>query len=67
MNAEVALGVLWGALAGLALGVLFFVGLWATVTRVGRARAAGGVLVASFLLRLALLAGGLYLVSRGGQ
>lgn len=67
MNAEVALGVLWGALAGVALGALFFLGLWATVTRVGRAKAAGGWLVASFLLRLALLAGGLYLVSRGGQ
>lgn len=87
MSTEAVWGLLWGALAGLALGALFFLGLWATVTRIGRggagrthagnavaggagsgrAGAAGAWLTGSFLLRLAGLGAGLFLVSRGGQ
>lgn len=67
MTSHLLLGLLWGAVAGAALGAAFFLGLWATVTRVGRTRAAGAWLVGSFLLRLTLFAGGLYLISRGGQ
>lgn len=66
MSADVVAGLLWGALAGVVLGVVFFLGLWATVTRVSRRQVAAAWLAASFVVRLALMGGGLYLVARGG-
>lgn len=55
---------LWALIAGLALGSLYFVGLWLTVRRMMQSRR-GGLpgLLASSLLRLALVVLGLYLVA----
>ena len=55
---------LWALIAGLVLGSLYFVGLWLTVRRIMQSRR-GGLpgLLASSLLRLALVALGLYLVA----
>jgi F1F0 ATPase subunit 2 len=55
-----------GAAAGLALGWLYFVGLWWTVQRVPHARRAGALLMVSFLLRAAVTVAGLLLVLRLG-
>ena len=60
-------GLLWGFAAGLALGAVFFLGLWATVQRVNSSRSSGALVAVSFVLRFALVAGGLYLVVRGGS
>ena len=60
-------GLLWGFAAGLALGAVFFLGLWATVQRVNASRSSGALVAVSFVLRFALVAGGLYLVVRGGS
>jgi F1F0 ATPase subunit 2 len=54
---------LWVLIAGLGLGSLHFVGLWLTVRRVAQLRLSGLGLLASLLLRLALVALGLYLVA----
>lgn len=67
MASDVVVGLLWGALAGLALGAVFFLGLWATVLRVNSSRSSGALVAVSFVLRFALVAGGLYLVVRGGS
>ena len=51
---------------GLLLGVAYFVGLWWTVSRVGRWRRPGRALAVSFALRAALLLAGLYPLARAG-
>ena len=67
MTSDVIVGLLWGFVAGLALGAVFFLGLWATVQRVNSSRSSGALVAVSFVLRFALVAGGLYLVVRGGS
>jgi len=67
MTSDVIVGLVWGFLAGLALGAVFFLGLWATVQRVNSSRSSGALVAVSFVLRFALVAGGLYLVVRGGS
>ena len=67
MTSDVIVGLLRGFVAGLALGAVFFLGLWATVQRVNSSRSSGALVAVSFVLRFALVAGGLYLVVRGGS
>lgn len=67
MTSDVIVGLVWGFLAGLAFGAVFFLGLWATVQRVNSSRSSGALVAVSFVLRFALVAGGLYLVVRGGS
>lgn len=55
-----------GAAAGLALGWLYFAGLWWTVQRVPHARRAGVLLMVSFLVRTAFTVAGLLVVLRLG-
>ena len=62
MNTSLMQG-LWALIAGLGLGSLYFVGLWLTVRRVAQSRLGGLGMLASLLLRLALVALGLYLVA----
>ena len=62
---DVSVSWLHGLLAlasGMGLGSLYFVGLWLTVRRVAQSRLGGLGLLTSLLLRLALIAVGLYLV-----
>lgn len=54
---------LWALIAGLGLGSLYFVGLWLTVRRMMESRRGGLGMLVSLLLRLALVALGLYLVA----
>jgi F1F0 ATPase subunit 2 len=58
--------LLLAAAIGAALGVLYFEGLWLTTSRLGSARLPGLLLVASFLVRAAVLSAGLVLVMTGG-
>lgn len=51
--------------AGAALGLLYFLGLWATVRRVAAMRRGSPWLVGSFVLRLAVLLVGLYWIGAG--
>jgi F1F0 ATPase subunit 2 len=51
-------------LAGLSLGALFFGGLWWTVSRAVTSRHPALWVSISFLLRLTVVLGGLYLVGR---
>lgn len=62
MNTSLMQG-LWALIAGLGLGSLYFVGLWLTVRRVTQSRLGGLGMLVSLLLRLALVALGLYLVA----
>jgi F1F0 ATPase subunit 2 len=59
-----AAGVATG-IAGFALGLLHFGGLRWTVARIARTRSPLGLLVASSVIRLALLIGALWLASGG--
>ena len=52
-----------GLATGVMLGVVFFGGLWWTVRRVLRYGAAGWWFVCSYLIRLAVIAAGLYVIS----
>lgn len=58
-------GLALAALAGAALGLLHFAGLWWTVERLARGRGRVGLLLASALVRLAVVAGGLFLIMQG--
>jgi F1F0 ATPase subunit 2 len=51
---------------GFAIGAAYFVGLWWTVSRVGRWRRPGTALAISFVLRFMLLLGGLALLLHFG-
>jgi len=62
----VALIVLVGFAAGLALGALHFAGLWQTLGRLPRTRMPGMLMVASLVGRLAVLLGGFYLLAHWG-
>lgn len=50
------------AIAGLFLGVLFFGGLWLTVSRGMQAKAPAVVFLLSFVLRMGITVAGFYLV-----
>lgn len=50
----------WPLVAGLGLGLLYFLGLWHTVRSLSTGRASPLWWLASLVLRLALLLGGLY-------
>lgn len=56
--------VAWGVMVGLALGGVFYGGLWWTVRRVS-GRAIGRWLVGSFLLRTLVVLVGFFAVARG--
>jgi len=57
--------LLLAAVAGLALGLLYFGGLWLTVRRIARTRHPGPLFALSLLLRMALTLAGFYLVMDG--
>lgn len=57
--------VVAAAAAGLVLGAVYFWGLWWTSRRVGTTRAPGLLFMGSFVVRMAILLGGLWLVTRG--
>ena len=57
--------VLGAVLAGSALGVVFFAGLWWTIRRGLSSRLAGLWFSGSFLLRTAIVVAGFYFVAQG--
>jgi F1F0 ATPase subunit 2 len=62
---SLALHVPLAALAGLVLGLLYFAGLWLTVRRLPRAPHPALWLLASFIVRAAVLGGGVVVVAAG--
>lgn len=64
MNAP-SLGLITALAGGMALGALFFAGLWLTVRTLGLSRHPGLLMAASYVLRMLLLIGGLYLLGSG--
>lgn len=59
------IGLVLGALAGLALGAFFFGGLWWTVRRAPDHPRPGLLVLGSFLVRSAALVAGLFAVGSG--
>ncbi len=53
------------ALAGIVLGILYFGGLWLTITRMRASKSPGIFLALSFILRTVLVIGGFYLITDG--
>lgn len=53
------------ALAGILLGVIYFGGLWLTIQKMGEVDRPVLLLAGSFIVRLALVLAGFYLVSNG--
>jgi F1F0 ATPase subunit 2 len=53
------------AVVGFLLGVLYFLGLWYTLQRLPQNGHPTLIIISSFLLRLAILLGGLYWVTDG--
>ena len=60
-----ALSLTLAFLAGLALGLVYFGGLWLTVQRLPTARRPGLLAALSLILRLGFVLGGFYLVMGG--
>ena len=58
--------LLIGLLVGLALGAVFYMGLWTTIGRASRARRPWVWFAGSFMLRLALVGLGLLLLAKNG-
>ena len=58
-------GVLAAVLAGAALGLVFFAGLWWTIRRGLSSKLAGLWFSGSFLLRTAIVIAGFYFVAQG--
>lgn len=58
--------LLLGAGAGLVLGTMFYLGLWATVRRASRATRPWTWFVCSLVLRVAIVAAGFLLLARSG-
>ena len=56
-------GALLALAAGVGLGAVYLLGLWATVRRLPTARWPGLLTLGSLLARLAVLMGGIYLVA----
>lgn len=61
-----AMGLTLSLLAGTALGLLYFLALWATVRRLRDSRRSVVLLLGSLLARLALAALGFYFIARFG-
>jgi len=59
------LDVLWAMLGGLGLGMLFYGGLWWTVSQLPDFRRPALILLGSALLRMGAMLGGLYWVAGG--
>jgi F1F0 ATPase subunit 2 len=53
------------ALAGIILGILYFGGLWLTITKMRTLKNPGIFLTLSFILRTVIVIGGFYLISAG--
>lgn len=60
-----AISIAGGLGAGLLLGAFFFVGLWWTVHRGVSSPQAALIFAASYLVRVAVLGGGLYILGNG--
>lgn len=65
MDQADVLSIFLGAGGGFLLGLLYFAGLWWTASRAGRVEQRGLLLLGSFGVRLALLLGGIFLLSGG--
>ena len=63
---ETGARLLLGAVAGLGLGSAFYLGLWATIVRAGRATRPWRWFVGSLVLRLVIVGTGFMLLARGG-
>jgi F1F0 ATPase subunit 2 len=59
--------VISGVAGGLAVGLVYFGALWATVRRIPDARSPGSLLLVSYVARLALAAAGFYGILRLGE
>lgn len=57
---------MFGLFVGIILGIVFFGGLYITVEKMSDVKNPSILLLISFVLRMAILIGGLYLVSRHG-
>lgn len=67
MTTDIAIAAEWlmAASVGIMLGCVYFGGLWLTVRQIPNARQPGLAMLASLLVRLALVAVGLYLLADG--
>lgn len=59
------LPLIFALLAGIILGLIYFLGLWETVRRLPQARRPILWMLASLILRLAFILAGLYLIGHG--
>lgn len=64
-NIAIVAELLLAASAGILLGCIYFGGLWLTIRRLTRWRQPGLTMMASLLVRLTLVAVGLYLLADG--
>jgi F1F0 ATPase subunit 2 len=67
MTTNIAIAVEWlmAASVGIMLGCVYFGGLWLTIRQIPHSRQPGLAMLASLLVRLALVALGLYLLADG--
>ena len=60
-----SLNILWAAVAGVALGSVYFVSLWWTVQRLATVRQPAALLLASYVARIAVVVVGVLLIGSG--
>ena len=53
--------------AGLALGAFYFTALWRTVRRLPKAHSPARLMLGSFIIRMAVVMAGFYLIMNGGH
>jgi len=67
LNTNFFLTLLVAFTAGLALGSFYFTALWHTVQRLSTAKSPARLMIGSFILRMAVVLGGFYLVMGEGH
>jgi F1F0 ATPase subunit 2 len=67
LNPEILFPLIVAFAAGLALGAFYFTALWRTVRKLPEAQSPAGVMLGSFILRMAVVMAGFYLIMTGGH
>ncbi|MGB5217925.1 MAG: ATP synthase subunit I [Smithella sp.] len=67
LDTTLLLSLLVAFVAGLALGTIYFTALWRTVRQLPSAKSPASLMIASFILRMAVVLAGFYLIIGGGH
>lgn len=67
LNPEMLFPLVAAFAAGLVLGAFYFTALWRTVRRLSKAHSPARLMLGSFIVRMAVVMAGFYLIMNGGH